>query len=338
MKKILAIGIIVLLVCGVVLVMAQNRSKNEVACTSLGATGKKNYTYDEDEITKLRQEIETQMREYTWADEIAYDLITGKYDRPPGARAEEFLPLNEDILALLPDPPDPVPALPVQPRTSQTTSSSSVSSGIAAGYQVFGGDDKPAYCGTVWCRTNSIPNLKDKAKEWHVIHQWGRKNGGGTENCIVITRSGDLAFFGSYVSSLGGYQNYTKFPANHTFFIGIHPKHNSDSREYNEIFFWVWDLTTDEFRSKTYTLPETELIYAVDAALEHDTSVSPNSLWKSFYKFSAFDKDLERVDLKANFEWLEWTSPEMNNEHVEDYYDTYGPNTEATLWQRKTPK
>jgi len=106
MKKILAIGIIVLLVCGVVLVMTQNRSKNEVACTSLGAAGKKNYTYDKDEITKLRQEIE-------------YDLITGKYDRPPGARAEEFLPLNEDILALL---PNPVPALPVQPRTSQTTS------------------------------------------------------------------------------------------------------------------------------------------------------------------------------------------------------------------------
>ena len=119
MKKILAIGIMVLLVCGVVLVMAQNRSKNEVACTSLGAAGKKNYTYDEDEITKLRQEIETQMREYTWADEIAYDLITGKYDRPPGTREEEFLPLNEDILALL---PNPVPALPVQPRTSQTTS------------------------------------------------------------------------------------------------------------------------------------------------------------------------------------------------------------------------
>jgi len=109
MKKILAIGIMVLLVCGVVLVMAQNRSKNEVACTSLDAAGKKNYTYDKDEITKLRQEIE-------------YDLITGKYDRPPGARAEEFLPLNEDILALLPDPPDPVPALPVQPRISQTTS------------------------------------------------------------------------------------------------------------------------------------------------------------------------------------------------------------------------
>jgi len=119
MKKILAIGIMVLLMCGVVLVMAQNRSKNEVARTSLGAAGKKNYTYDEDEITKLRQEIETQMREYTWADEIAYDLITGKYDRPPGARAEEFLPLNENILALL---PNPVPALPVQPRTSQTTS------------------------------------------------------------------------------------------------------------------------------------------------------------------------------------------------------------------------
>jgi len=47
MKKILAIGIMVLLVCGVVLVMAQNRSKNEVASTSLGEAGKKNYTYDD---------------------------------------------------------------------------------------------------------------------------------------------------------------------------------------------------------------------------------------------------------------------------------------------------
>ena len=82
----------------------------------------------------------------------------------------------------------------------------------------------------------------------------------------------------------------------------------------------------------------TELIYSVDAALEHDTSEIPNSLWKSFYRFTASDENIACVDLKANFGWLEWTSPEMNNEHVKDYYDTYGPNTQATLWQRKTPK
>ena len=54
--------------------------------------------------------------------------------------------------------------------------------------------------------------------------------------------------------------------------------------------------------------------------------------------FTASDENIACVDLKANFGWLEWTSPEMNNEHVKDYYDTYGPNTQATLWQRKTPK
>jgi len=315
-----------------VLVMAQNRSKNEVACTSLGAAGEKNYTYDEDSesITKLRQEIEAQMREYTWADEIEYGIMIGKYDRPPGAK--EYAPPKEPM-------PRPTPPLPPRPDLMPYFKNFSTTGGIAAGYQVFGGDDKPAYCGRVYCRTNSIPNLKDKAKEWHVLHQWGRKlSGEGTENCIVITRSGDLATFGIYVSSLGGYQYYVHRPANHVFSIGIRPEHDWGHREYNEILFWVWDRTTNEWWSNTYTLPVTELIYSVDAALEHDTSEIPNSLWKSFYRFTASDENIACVDLKANFGWLEWTSPEMNNEHVKDYYDTYGPNTQATLWQRKTPK
>ncbi|NMX21599.1 hypothetical protein C5S30_04020 [ANME-1 cluster archaeon GoMg4] len=200
-----------------------------------------------------------------------------------------------------------------------------------AGYQRFG---TKVDCGRVACYTNSIPNLKDNGKEWHVLHQWPI----GGENCIVITRNGDMGAFRTFLSALGGYtEDYLWRSADHEFMIGIRPEHESGQREYTQVYFWVWDLTTNDLWEKTYNLPATEEIEDVDAALEHNSTFTPNSLWKSFFNYEALDKDLSKIDLKDNFAWQQWTCPHMTNEHAEDYYDTYGPNTTATLWQRKTP-
>jgi hypothetical protein len=98
----------------------------------------------------------------------------------------------------------------------------------------------------------------------------------------------------------------------------------------------VCDLTDSVYWSDTYDLPTEQKIKAVDAALEHDDTVTPNSLWKNFIDFNALDKNKNNVNLKANFKWKEWQSPNMTNEHTERYYGTnyiYGD-----LSQRKTPK
>jgi len=293
---------------------------------------------DNQNITKLRQEFETQMKEYTWADKIAHDIMIEKYDRPP--RAKEYKPREGDRpTPPLPPRPDLLPYF--KDSSTNIPKDSAEKYGVAAGYQVFGGDDKPVYCGRVYGHTNSIPYLKDDVMEWHVIHQWGRTSGGdGTENCVVITRNDSDATFGIVVSSLGGshggYQDWVHYPANHEFYIGLIPQHDNGNREYDRLYFWVWDLTANEWWSHIYTLPETELIDSVDAALEHNITVSPNGLWKNFYQFRAYDQNIGIVDLKANFGWLEHPYPHVKHEHAEDYYDTYGPNTEATLWQRKT--
>ena len=47
MKKILAIIIIALLVCGIGLAIAQTQSEDVVTSTSLSAVGEKNYTYED---------------------------------------------------------------------------------------------------------------------------------------------------------------------------------------------------------------------------------------------------------------------------------------------------
>jgi predicted transcriptional regulator len=259
---------------------------------------------DNQNITKLRQEIETQMKEYAWADKIAHDIMIGKYDRPPGAK--EYKPREGDRpTPPLPPRPDLLPYF--KDSSTNIPKDSAEKYGVAAGYQVFGGDDKPVYCGRVYGQTNSIPDLKDYAMEWHVIHQWGRTSGGnGTENCVVITRNtsiiDDNATFGIVVSSLGGshggYQDWVHYPANHEFYIGQIPQHDNGNREYDRLYFWVWDLTANEWWSHTYTLPETELIDSVDAALEHNITVSPNGLWKNFYQFRAYDQNIGIVDYR----------------------------------------
>jgi hypothetical protein len=360
MKKIVAIGIIAILVCSVGLVIAQNQSEDVAASTSLSAVGEKNYTYegksDSKNITKLRQEIEAQMEKL---DDRERDLIKGKYDRPPGVK--EYKP-----------PKGPLPPVPTPPvGFDRYFSRGKDENETCAGYQGYGGDDFDVYCGRVWCRTNTVPNLLSnigsEAREWHVLHQVG--SGYEPENCVVITRNGDTGIFQIFISELGGYTGDHKFyPADHTISIGIRPNHEWGHREYTTIYFWVWDRTTDEFWGKTYNLPETELIYKVDGALEHNRTSTPNSLWKSFHLFSPCDQDVNCfMDLEAIFRWKEWSCPNnMNNEHAEDYYHNYkcmecscgdayfcfmypdycywyevpceGPLNSGTMWQRKTPK
>jgi len=82
-------------------------------------------------------------------------------------------------------------------------------------------------------------------------------------------------------------------------------------------------------------LPNEQEIETVDAALEHDSETTPNSLWKSFDDYYALDKNLEAVNLKDAFTWLEWTCENMSNEHIEYYYNN---NEYACLKQRKTSK
>ena len=82
-------------------------------------------------------------------------------------------------------------------------------------------------------------------------------------------------------------------------------------------------------------MPNEQEIETVDAALEHDSETTPNSLWKSFDDYYALDKNLEAVNLKDAFTWLEWTCENMSNEHIEYYYNN---NEYACLKQRKTSK
>lgn len=348
MKKILAIGILITLVCGIGLAIAQNQSEDVVTSTSLSATGEKNYTYDGENdsknITKLRQEIEAQMEKL---DDRELDLIKGKYDRPPGVKDYEPPKVQ------MPKPTPPTGLRKISPVFTDTSSVSpthatvsTASSDVRAGYQIFGKwawwmTDK-SYLGRVWSRTESVQYLKNDAKEWHVMHQYEADAEGNikAENAILLMRDDDEATCAPFFSSLGGHQtgDYKYYPANHVISIGIRPEHSSGSREYNEIYIWIWDRTDDVFWGKTYNLPQTEKITIVDAALECDKNEAPDSQWKNFYKFKPSNEHIQAVNLLDEFTWSEHSSPVFNNEHSEEYYDDYGPNTVATLWQRKTPK
>ena len=333
--------------CSVGLVIAQNQSEDVVTSTSLSAAvGGKNYTYDGENdsqnITKLRQEIGAQMEKL---DDRELDLIKGKYDRPPSVK--DYVPPKVPM----PKPTPPTGLRKISPVFTDTSSVSpthatvsTASPDIGAGYQIFGKwtwwMTGKSYLGRVWSRTGSVPYLKNHAKEWHVMHQYEADAWGNikAENAIVLMKWDDKALCKPYISSLGGYQDQIEYPVNHIISIGIRPEHSSGSREYNEVYMWIWDRTDDVFWSKTYTLPQTEKITIVDAALECDKNEAPNSQWKNFYKFNPSNEHIQDVNLLDEFTWSEHPSPVFNNEHAEDYYDDYGPNTVATLWQRKTLK
>jgi len=256
---------------------------------------------------------------------VLHDFLSGKIDRIPGAKDYEP-PANEE---LLPRPTPPVEQDRLIMAQDRDTSVEPMSPGIAAGYQCFQGGRVGAY-------TSTVTNLKPDAKEWHVLHQWPTQG----ENCIVITYDPSqppdrTGVFGIYISALGGYTgDYVRRPASHTFSIAIRPEHANGHTDYTQITFLVYDQTDGVQWSKTYTLPATQYIKDVDAALEHNDTVTPNSLWKTFVDYHALDKNLEAVNLKNTFTWTEWPSLNMDNQHSESYY---GGDEYARLNQRKTP-
>ncbi len=251
---------------------------------------------------------------------IMYNFLTGKTDTLP--KAKNYKPPRN--IELLPKPTPPVEQdMLIHQKRFSSLIYKSLSPGICAGYQCFNG-------GRVSACTNTITNLKPNAEEWHVLHQWPTEG----ENCMVITYlPGKYGIFGVYINSLGGYQNWTYYPADHEFMIGIRPEYKSGHTNYTKITFLVWDQTDNVRWNKTYTLPNEQEIEYVDGALEHNSDITPNSLWKDFDDYYALDKNLEVVNLKDTFRWLEWTCENMSNEHVEYYYKNY-----THLKQRKTSK
>jgi len=260
---------------------------------------------------------------------VLHDFLTGKIDRIPGAK--DYVPPAND--ELLPRPTPPVEQDRLIMTQEQETSVEPMSPGIAAGYQCFQGGRVGAY-------TDTITNLKPTPSgqdpdEWQVLHQWPTQG----ENGIVITyypeAEPNSGVFGIYISALGGYTgDYVRRPASHTFSIAVRPEHENGHTDYTQITFLVYDQTEGVQWSKTYTLPTTQYIKAVDGALEHDDTVTPNSLWKTFFDYHALDKNFEGVNLKDTFEWKQHPSLNMTNEHSEYYY---GGDEYARLKQRKTP-
>ena len=259
---------------------------------------------------------------------VLHDFLTGKIDRIPGAKDYEP-PAN---LELLPRPTPPVEQDRLIMAQDRETSVEPKSPGIAAGYQCFQGGRVGTYTSTI---TNLKPtSLGQDPKEWHVLHQWPTSG----ENAIAITyfpgAGSNSGVFGIYIGALSGYVDYVYRPASHTISIAIRPEHANGHTDYTQITFLVYDQTDGVQWSKTYTLPATQYIKDVDAALEHDDTVTPNSLWKTFVDYHALDQNLEAVNLKDTFTWKEWPSLNMDNKHSEYYY---GGDEYARLNQRKTP-
>lgn len=112
----------------------------------------------------------------------------------------------------------------------------------------------------------------------------------------------------------------------------------SSGTAYTQINIFIWDITTNEYFSKAYYLPNIEHIDSVDAALEQPTQYAPNSQWFTFYQVQVYNEHSTLINLQNNFYWVEWSFPQMHNVHSESYQNTpNGPNTQATLSQKKTP-
>ncbi|MDI6896938.1 hypothetical protein [Methanocella conradii] len=202
--------------------------------------------------------------------------------------------------------------------------------GISAGYQVFGTPESSVYTGRIYGRTSSPQSLIDNGKDYMVMHQWGVYNSQTTENCVVITRWGSTAVYGIKIDGAGGYQDWVYYPTSHEVSIGIMPNYDPGQRTYNSVLVWVWDVTTDTFWSKTYTLSRTEEINDADVALEQPNDYPyPSGNWVCFYNVNVCDQNYNFISLADHFHWLEHSFPEiMTNQHSEDF-------NAITFWQRK---
>lgn len=259
---------------------------------------------------------------------ITHDLAIGKIKAPPVAiDCSNETPKYK-----------PTPILATKP-TNGTIIVPMDSSGISAGYQCFGGVGKPDYAGEITGITSSIPNLLDSVEEYAVFHEWGwvRAQYNENENAIAISRTGSTATFSITIQALGGYKDWWSRPASHTFYVQLMPMISSGTA-YTQINIFIWDITTNEYFSKAYYLPNIEHIDSVDAALEQPTQYAPNSQWFTFYQVQVYNEHSTLINLQNNFYWVEWSFPQMHNVHSESYQNTpNGPNTQATLSQKKTP-
>jgi len=240
------------------------------------------------------------------------DLLKGKIKRPYGVK-EYQEPEEEMDKPMVPPAPD-----------------------ICARYQVFG-EINGVYCGRVSASLDSEStwNLTNDSKEWWVIHLWTDIG----ENCIVVTRQTEGSAFGIYLRKLGGYQDWVHYSADHFFNIGIRGEHEEGSREINSVYFWVWDKTNDVFWDKTYDLPETEVVKSVDAALECYSTITPLEKWKTFTDYTPLDINLNHPDLSRIYhDYKEWKCDRIYNDCKVAFFDDYGPNTVATVSQRKLLK
>ena len=243
------------------------------------------------------------------------DLLKGKIKRPYGVK--EYQEPEEEM-----DKPMVPPA-------------SSGRARYCVRYQVFG-EKNGIYCGRVSANIGpeSIRNLTDYRKEWWVAHLWTHIG----ENCIVITRRESAVTFGIYLRRLGGYQEWVHYSADHNFNIGIRGEHQEGSREINSVYFWVWDKTDDVFWDKTYDLPETERVRSVDAALECYSDITPLEKWKTFTDYTPLDINLNHPDLSRIYhDYKEWKCDDVGiyNDRKVAFFDDYGPNTVATVSQKK---
>ncbi|GEM_PF-6441210 len=124
MKKILAMSVVVILLCSVGLAIAQDQSKDLVNSASL----------NQEEYHK-----------------IVHDLLTGKIDRPPGAK--DYEPPENDELLPRPAPPIEQDRLIIDQDENLVLP---LSPGIAAGYQCFGGGWLQPKCGRVAATTSTV--------------------------------------------------------------------------------------------------------------------------------------------------------------------------------------
>ncbi|WP_174591703.1 hypothetical protein [Methanocella conradii] len=289
-------------------------------------------TVNEDTVSSqdvVKEKIANDMKNYSWASSIEQDLIIGNIEKPQNAKM--YVASENDLMVS--SAQKPTPELAPRWYTEETLSPISPQNsleGISAGYQIFGTPSSSVYSGRIYGRTSSPQSLIDNGKDYMVMHQWGVYNGQTTENCVVATRWGSSVAYSIKIDGAGGYQDWVYYPASDTISIGIRADTDSGQRIYNSVFVWVWDVTTDTFWSKTYTLSRTEEINDVDVALEQPNDYPyPSGNWTCFYNVNAFDQDIHSIPLADHFRWAEHSFPEiMTNQHSEDF-------NAITFWQRK---
>jgi hypothetical protein len=220
-------------------------------------------------------------------------------------------------------------------------------------YAIFGlnGNNASAVDGQVSC----INNLEDLGKEEFVMHYMGKDSNGivDKENCIQIQRSLNEGIFYFMVNGdwINRY-NAVRFPAGDTFFMYI-KAYNPSGQYFNQIEFYVLDLTTRQYYRNVSTSSVTQKMYRPDMTLEKSYEVNEprpgiTGVWKWVSNFHVYNSMQQRVDLLNNGMIYELLPPTVSNPYVLNanytdftyYVDTQ--NAQGTLYMTRygpgTPK